>query len=116
MKGGEKVQEFLKGKVIEGYWNGVFSNSGLVDEINENDQKALGYLLDIQKVENAEDLESIELKFIFKTNPYFQETQLKRKLVIKGGEALSLEGDKITWRPNQCLTHALKKVTNKKTG
>lgn len=35
MKAGEKLNDFLKGKVIENYWIGVLSNSALVDEINE---------------------------------------------------------------------------------
>jgi hypothetical protein len=50
----------------------VFNNSALVDKITENDEQALRYLIDIQKIEDAEDTESIELKFIFKTNPYFK--------------------------------------------
>ena len=113
---GENLDGFLKGKVIEGYWNGVFSNSRLVDDISAEDEKALGYLLSIEKVDNPEDLDSIELKFIFKPNPYFHETELRRKVVIKDGDTLCVEGDKITWREGQCLTHTLKKVTNKKTG
>jgi len=31
MKAGEKINDFLKGKVIENYWIGVLSNSALVD-------------------------------------------------------------------------------------
>jgi hypothetical protein len=34
MKAGEKVTDYLKGKVINDYWVGVFSNSALVDEIS----------------------------------------------------------------------------------
>lgn len=41
MKENEKVENFLKGKVIDNYWNSVFSNSALVDEISEKDEKAL---------------------------------------------------------------------------
>jgi hypothetical protein len=37
MKPGEKINDFLKGKVIEGYWISVFNNSALVDKINEKD-------------------------------------------------------------------------------
>jgi hypothetical protein len=37
----------MKGKVIDNYWNSVLSNSPLVDEISENDEKALTYLLNI---------------------------------------------------------------------
>lgn len=116
MKPNEKIEDYLKGKVIDNYWMGVFSNSAIVDEINEEDEKALKYLLDIQRIDNPADPESIELEFVFKPNPYFNETSLKRKLNIKNGEALSLEGDTITWKEGQCLTHTVKKVTNKKTG
>lgn len=55
MKPGEKASDYLKGKVIEDYWISVLSNSALVDEINEKDEKALKYLLDIQKVHDPED-------------------------------------------------------------
>jgi hypothetical protein len=37
-------------------------------------------------------------------------------LDIKKGEALCLEGDLLSWKEGECLTHAIKKVTNKKTG
>lgn len=74
------------------------------------------YLLDIQRIDNPADPESIELEFVFKPNPYFNETSLKRKLNVKNGEALSLEGDTFTWKEGKCLTHSIKKVTNKKTG
>ena len=68
-------------------------------------------------MENTEnDLESIELQFLFKPNPYFEEKSIKRKLIIKDGAAMCTEGGKITWREGQCLTHETKKVTNKKTG
>lgn len=35
MKPNEKIEDYLKGKVIDNYWMGVFSNSALVDDINE---------------------------------------------------------------------------------
>ncbi len=58
----------MKGKVIDNYWNSVLSNSPLVDEITENDEKALTYLLDIQIIfpENVVDNGNISLKFLFK--------------------------------------------------
>lgn len=71
MKPNEKIEDYLKGKVIDNYWMGVFSNSAIVDEINEEDEKALKYLLDIQRIDNPTDPESIELEFVFKPNPYF---------------------------------------------
>jgi hypothetical protein len=40
----------MKGKVIDNYWNSVLSNSPLVSEITEEDEKALTYLLDIQNI------------------------------------------------------------------
>lgn len=66
----------MKGKVIDNYWNSVLSNSPLVDEITEQDEKALSYLLDIQNVfpQNANENQNITLKFVFKENPFFNET------------------------------------------
>lgn len=78
----------------------MLSNSALVDEINEKDEKALKYLLDIQKIYDPADDESIELKFVFKENPFFKETTIQRKLDIKNGEVLALEGDLLTWKEN----------------
>jgi len=43
----ENIKNYMKGKVIDNYWNSVLSNSPLVDEISENDEKALTYLLNI---------------------------------------------------------------------
>jgi hypothetical protein len=116
MKEGEKINDLLKGKVIDGYWVSVLSNSALVDKINPKDEQALRYLLDIQKVEDAQYTESIELKFIFKANPYFKETEIRRKLDISNGEALCLEGDLLSWKEDKCLTHVTKYVVNRKTG
>jgi hypothetical protein len=36
LKAGEKVPQ-LKGKSIEGYWNGAFQNSGLEQYVSEKD-------------------------------------------------------------------------------
>ena len=56
----------MKGKLIDNYWNSVLSNSPLVDEITENDEKALNYLLDIQIIfpENVLDNANISLSFL----------------------------------------------------
>jgi hypothetical protein len=35
---------------------------------------------------------------------------------MKNGQALCLDGDPITWKDNECLTHKLKVVKNKKNG
>lgn len=66
----------MKGKVIDNYWNSVLSNSPLVDEITQQDEKALSYLIDIQNVfpQNANENQNITLKFVFKENPFFNET------------------------------------------
>ena len=55
MKGNEKVDDFLKGKIIDNYWNSVFQNCALVDEISENDEKALSNLLNVENVYDKED-------------------------------------------------------------
>jgi hypothetical protein len=43
-------KNYMKGKVIDNYWNSVLSNSPLVSEITEEDEKALAFLLDIQNI------------------------------------------------------------------
>ncbi len=109
----------MKGKIIDNYWNSVLSNSPLVDLVNEQDEKALQNLLDIQIVWAEKDIENhqnISLKFIFKPNAYFNETVLTRNLITSNGEFICVEGTKITWKENKCLTHEKKKITNKATG
>jgi hypothetical protein len=75
-------------------------------------------LLDIQIVypDNEKDKDNVTLKFIFKENPYFKETTIVRKLIVRNGQMIALEGDQVTWKEGKCLTHEVKKVTNKKTG
>lgn len=55
LKPGEKVSDFIKGRAIDGYWNGVLSNSAVVDEISEKDEQALLHLIDIQEVASSAD-------------------------------------------------------------
>ena len=59
----------MKGKIIDRYWNAALQNSQVAQFITEKDEKALEYLQDIQIVESEDD--STNLKFVFKTNPYF---------------------------------------------
>ena len=98
MKENEKAEDFLKGKAIDTYWNSVFSNSALVDEITEQDEKALEKLLNVENVFDKDDHESIILKFTFKENSYFKENVLVRKAKCSGGQILSIEGDSLTWK------------------
>ena len=90
MKGNEKVEDFLKGKVIDNYWNSVFQNSALVDEISENDEKALSNLLNVENIYDKEDHESIILKFTFKSNPYFHNKEITRKAKCSSGQVLGI--------------------------
>jgi hypothetical protein len=71
--------------------------------ITEKDEKALEYLQDIQLVEGAPD--GIALKFIFKANPYFNETVLTRKLVYANGKPFGIDGDVPSWKSGNWLTH-----------
>jgi hypothetical protein len=66
--------------------------------------------------ESAENLNNVNLKFIFKANPYFSETVITRKLRFVDGVCFSLEGDKTTWKQGNWLTHESKKISNKSTG
>ena len=110
MKGNEKVDDFLKGKVIPGYWNAVFSNSALVDDITEEDEKALESLIDVENVYDPDDHESFALKFVFKDNKYFKEKELTRKAKCSNGEILCIEGTPITWKEGQSLTLTLRNI------
>jgi hypothetical protein len=59
---------------------------------------------------------TISLKFVFKPNAYFVETSVVRRLRVAEGRAVCLEGDVLTPKAGNWLTHESKKVTNKGTG
>lgn len=101
--------------MIDRYWNAALENSGVSTFITEKDEKALEYLQDIQLVEGTSEA-SISLRFHFKTNPYFNETVLTRKLVYANGKPFCIEGDVPTWKAGNWLTHESKKASNKTTG
>jgi len=65
------------------------------------------YLLDVQVVdaEKDENNTSINLRFVFKPNSYFTETSVIRRLKYAGGGPVVLEGDLLTWKAGNWLTH-----------
>lgn len=70
----------------------------------------------VENVFDKDDQESITLRFIFKENSFFNEKVLVRKAKVVNGQFMCIEGDPISWKDGQCLTHSIKKVSNKKTG
>jgi len=113
LKPGEKQLQ-LKGKIIDSYWNGVLQNSQLEQLISEKDEPALENLLNIQFAESEPN--SICLRFVFRSNPYYEQTTAVRKLRMSEGQVVCLEGDLLTPKSGFWLTHECKKVTNKGTG
>jgi hypothetical protein len=83
--------------------------------ITEKDEKALEYLQDIQLVEGTPEA-PITLRFLFKQNPYFNETVLTRRLVYANMKPFAIEGEQPTWKSGNWLTHESKKANNKTTG
>ena len=104
----------MKGKIIESYWNGAFENSALMNYITEKDERALENLVNIQIAEGEPD--TVSLKFTFKPNPYFVETTAVRRLRFAQGQVVCLEGEVMTPKAGNWLTHECKKVTNKGNG
>lgn len=115
LKKGEKAPQ-LKGKIIDRYWNAALENSAVAQYITEKDEKALEFLQDIQVVEGADNDNGINLRFVFKANPYFAETSIVRRLKYAEGKPVCLEGDQVSWKAGNWLTHESKKVNNKATG
>ena len=114
LKPSEKAGQ-LKGKVINNYWVSALQNSQLDSFISENDERALENLLNIHRV-NEQDSNLLSFKFIFKTNPYYEETTAIRKLRMEAGKPVSVEGDLLTPKVGKWLTHETRKVNNKSTG
>ena len=79
----------MKGKTIESYWVGAFQNSPLERFINEKDESALENLLNIYSLNDAKDINTVSYKFIFKANPFFQETTVVRRLKLENGKPIS---------------------------
>ena len=73
-------------------------------------------MLNIHAINDPSDPESVCFKFVFKPNPYFQETSAVRRLKTEDGIETGLEGDVLTPKTGNWLTHEMKKVNNKTTG
>ena len=80
----------MKGKTIESYWVGSFQNSPLELFINEKDEGALESLLNIYSLNDTKDINTVSYRFVFKANPFFQETTAVRRLKLENGKPVSL--------------------------
>ena len=103
LKQGEKAPQ-LKGKIIDSYWNSALENSPISSFISENDEKALESLVDIELAEAGDNPHGINLRFVFKANPYFAEGKVLRRIRVVEGEMVGVEGDKLEWKDNKWLT------------
>ncbi len=73
-------------------------------------------MIDIHLVDDGQNSNGINLKFIFKANQYFNETSAVRRLKFSEGQPVCIEGELLTPKGGNWLTHESKKVTNKSTG
>ena len=95
----------MKGKIIDSYWNSVLENSRISNVITENDEKALESLVGIELAEAGDNPTGINLYFVFKSNPYFAEGRILRRLRVAEGEVVGVEGDLLKWKEGKWLTH-----------
>lgn len=105
---------------IPQFWACAMTHMEAIGElITEEDVDCLEHLQDIQ-CEDDEDGKGFTLRFIFSENDYFTNTVLTKSykvpnLLISDEPLIkNVEGTKIDWKPDKCLTH--KKVTKKQRG
>lgn len=99
---------------IPRFWLQAMLNAEVTAEvITKRDEDALEFLSDV-RLELLEDATSFTLTFQFRSNPYFEETELTKTYHLVDDEEPILEkavGSTITWKPNKDLSK--KKMTKK---
>jgi nucleosome assembly protein 1-like 1 len=105
---------------IPQFWACAMTHMETIGElITEEDVDCLEHLQDIQ-CEDDEDGKGFTLRFFFAENEYFTNTVLTKSyqvpnlLVSDEPMIKNVEGTKIDWKPDKCLTH--KKITKKQRG
>ncbi|XP_045789622.1 NAP1-related protein 2-like isoform X1 [Trifolium pratense] len=94
----EKRNEVIK--TIPNFWLTVFlNNKTLSKQLNNTDKKIFEFLSSIE-VDKFEAGHSID--FVFQTNDYFSNTNLKKTFTYnEDGELVSINSTKIDWKPNK---------------
>ncbi|GAX19267.1 nucleosome assembly protein 1-like 1 [Fistulifera solaris] len=105
---------------IPQFWACAMTHMETIGElITEEDVDCLEHLQDIQ-CEDDVDGKGFTLRFFFAENEYFTNTVLTKSyqvpnlLVSDEPMIKNVEGTKIDWKPDKCLTH--KKITKKQRG
>jgi len=103
------------------FWLNAFSAHPMIEDmITDNDREALDYLVDL-KCEDNEDLKGFRLKFQFKPNPFFDNSELVKSYdipnMVDGGEPVleNVKGTEIRWKDgkNLCERTVTKKLRQK---
>lgn len=96
---------------IKNYWADALANhSMLASFINENDEKALAHVLDIQYVEDPNN-EDVEITIHFSENEFFTNEKLSTKVKAdENGEPKEIIATPVDWKEGKNLT---KKTTTK---
>jgi len=107
----------LEPRKIEGYWQKVLSNAGLVKEHIGADDEALMKSIENISVIDEEGTDNFTIVFDLADNEFITNKQLTKKFFIKKDAPTKSDGTKIEWKgKNLCVKEVKKKQKNKKTG
>lgn len=107
----------MEPRKIEGYWQKVLSNAGLVKEHIGADDEALMKSIENITVIDEEGTDNFTIVFDFADNEFMTNKQLTKKFYIKKDVPTKSDGTKIEWKgKNLCVKEVKKKQKNKKTG
>jgi nucleosome assembly protein 1-like 1 len=107
---------------VPGFWLGCLRNNMVTaEEIGPDDEEPLSYLSDIKSTTNlGAGKKGFQLAFVFKPNPYFEETMLTKTYLMDpddDDECLTKAvGTDITWKEGKNITVKVIEKKQKKKG
>lgn len=100
----KQVKEHLEPRKIEGYWQRVLCNAGLVKEHIGADDEPLLKCIENVTVVDEEGTDNFTIVFDFADNEFIANKQLTKKFHIKKDAPTKADGTKIEWKgKNLCV-------------
>jgi len=103
-----KPHYMKRGKLIEkipDFWLNTFINHPqLAALLDETDEEVLKYMVQLDVTETEDIRSGYSIIFQFKTNPFFENTELKKEFTMSESGEMGTTETKINWKPGMALT------------
>jgi len=99
-----KKRSELIGKIPDFWLNTFMNHPQIAALLDEADEEVLRYMTQL-KVEETEDIRSgYKIVFEFKTNPFFENTELEKEFTMSESGDMGTHETKINWKAGMALT------------